>query len=158
MGVLVTNIVNFRTFNTVYFRTLCVSSNRYDGKLLPGVEERLNLLAENLEVHIITADTFGLCKSSCQGIKAVIHIMNSSTGGPEKEKYVDTLGQEGVIAIGNGSNDALMLARAAVGVAVLGPEGTSTLALNASDIVVKDINAGLDLLLNPKRFIATLRT
>lgn len=129
-----------------------------DGNLLPGVKERLNLLADNLEVHIITADTFGLCKASCQGIKAVIHILTSAAGGPEKKHYVETLGPEGVMAIGNGSNDALMLDRAAVGVAVLGPEGTSTLALHASDIVVRDINAGMDLLLNPKRLIATLRT
>jgi len=128
-----------------------------DGNLLPGVKERLNLLAENLEVHIITADTFGLCKSSCVGIKAVIHILTSATGGTEKEQYVESLGPEGVMAIGNGSNDALMLARAAVGVAVLGPEGTSTQALKASDVVVMDINAGLDLLINPKRLIATLR-
>ena len=129
-----------------------------DGKLVPGIKEKLNLLAENLEVHIITADTFGLCKSSCQGIKAAIHILTCSVGGPEKEQYVESLGPEGVMAIGNGSIDALMLARAAVGVVVLGPEGTSTLALKASDVVVKDINAGLDLLLIPKRLIATLRT
>lgn len=130
----------------------------YDGNLLPDVKDRLNLLAENIEVHIITADTFGLCKSSCQGIKATIHILTSVNGSSEKEQYVENLGPEGVMAIGNGSNDALMLARAAVGVAVLGPEGTSTLALKASDVVVKDINAGLDLLLNPKRLVATLRT
>jgi P-type E1-E2 ATPase len=128
-----------------------------DGNLIPGVKERLNLLAENLDVHIITADTFGLCKSSCQGIKAVIHILTSEAGGPEKENYVENLGPAGVMAVGNGNNDALMLSRAAVGVAVLGPEGTSTLAIKASDIVVRDINAGLDLLLNPKRLIATLR-
>lgn len=128
-----------------------------DGNLLPGVKERLNLLAENLEIHIITADTFGLCKAACQDIKAVIHILVSDAGGPEKEQYVEALGPAGVMAIGNGNNDALMLARAAVGVAVLGPEGTSTLALKASDIVVTDINAGLDLLLKPKRLIATLR-
>ncbi|MDD4238721.1 MAG: ATPase P [Desulfotomaculaceae bacterium] len=129
-----------------------------DGNLIPGVKERLYLLAENLEVHIITADTFGLCKTSCQGIKAVIHILTSATGSTEKEQYVEALGPEGVMSIGNGSNDALMLARAAVGVAVLGPEGTSTSALQASDVVVRDINDGLDLLLNPKRLIATLRT
>lgn len=130
----------------------------YDGNLLPGVRERLDVLAEDLKVHIITADTFGLCKSSCQGLKAVIHVLTTDEGSSEKEQYVEALGPEGVMAIGNGSNDALMLARAAVGVAVLGPEGASTLALQASDIVVRDINDGLDLLLNPKRLIATLRT
>jgi P-type E1-E2 ATPase len=129
-----------------------------DGKLLPGVKERLNLLAEKLEVHIITADTFGLCKSSCQDIKAVIHVLTSANGSLEKKQYIESIGPEGVIAIGNGNNDALMLNRAAVGVAVLGPEGASTLAIKASDIVVKDINEGLDLLLYPKRLVATLRT
>lgn len=129
-----------------------------DGSLIPGVSERLNLLAEKLKVHIITADTFGLCKSSCQGITAEIHILTSAVGGPEKEQFVETLGPEGVMAVGNGSNDALMLARAAVGVAVLGPEGAAALALQAADVVVRDIKDGLDLLLNPKRLIATLRT
>ncbi|WP_321393797.1 hypothetical protein [uncultured Desulfuromusa sp.] len=30
-----------------------------DGELIPGVRERLLLLAESLKIHIITADTFG---------------------------------------------------------------------------------------------------
>ncbi len=31
-----------------------------DGRLLPGVVEALTLLAKKIEIHIITADTFGL--------------------------------------------------------------------------------------------------
>jgi hypothetical protein len=30
-----------------------------DGVLLPGVAERLNKLAENLQLTVLTADTFG---------------------------------------------------------------------------------------------------
>jgi len=129
----------------------------FDGHLLPGVKERLNLLAEVLEVHIITADTFGLCRTACQGIKAKINILSDSPGGPQKERFVQALGPESVVAVGNGNNDALMLKRAAIGVAVLGPEGASALALQACDVVVRDINDGLDLFLKPKRLIATLR-
>jgi soluble P-type ATPase len=51
-----------------------------------------------------------------------------------------------------------MLRAAAIGVAVLQAEGTAAAALQAADLVVPDINAALDLLLDPQRLIATLRT
>ncbi|MDD2554138.1 MAG: ATPase P [Desulfotomaculaceae bacterium] len=128
-----------------------------NGNLIPGVEERLNLLAEQLQVHIITADTFGICKASCRGINGCISILSSEPGAPEKEKYVETLGAENVISIGNGSNDALMLSRSALGITIIGPEGTSAKALQAADIIARDINTALDMLLNPKKLVATLR-
>jgi soluble P-type ATPase len=31
-----------------------------DGSILPGVAERLKTLAEQLEIHIVTADTFAV--------------------------------------------------------------------------------------------------
>ena len=34
-----------------------------DGKLIEGVENRLYALADHLEIHVITADTFGLVKT-----------------------------------------------------------------------------------------------
>lgn len=128
-----------------------------DGILIPGVEEKLNLLADHLEVHIVTADTFGLCRTSCQGIKGSIKILTSAAGAPEKEKFVEELGAAGVIAVGNGANDALMLAGSALGIVITGPEGTSAKALQAADVVSRDINVALDMLLNSKRLVATLR-
>ncbi|MDA8335235.1 MAG: ATPase P [Peptococcaceae bacterium] len=128
-----------------------------DGVLIPGVEDRLNRLAENLEVHILTADTFGLCRKSCQGIRGTITILTSETGAPVKEKFIEELGADKVIALGNGTNDALMLARSGLGIVVTGPEGTSAKALLAADIVARDINVALDLLLNTQRLVATLR-
>jgi len=145
------------TFN---FRHIVLDFNgtmACDGILVPGVEERLNRLAEQLAVHILTADTFGLCRSSCRGIKGSIDILTSETGAPEKEKFVEALGAESVIAVGNGTNDALMLRRSALGIVIMGPECASAAALRAADVVAGDINAGLDMLLNPKRLIATLR-
>ncbi|NLI12276.1 HAD family hydrolase [Pelotomaculum propionicicum] len=128
-----------------------------DGYLIPGVKERLNLLAEKLEVHILTADTFGLCKTSCRGINGCISILSSEIGAPEKEKYVESLGTESVIAVGNGANDALMLSRAALGIMIMGLEGAAVKALQTADVIARDINSALDMLLNPKRLIATLR-
>lgn len=128
-----------------------------DGYLLPGVEEKLNLLSEKIEVHILTADTFGMCRDQCRGIKGTVSILTQPVGAEEKEKFVAGLGAENVAAVGNGTNDSLMLARAALGIVVLGPEGTSVKALQSADMVVKDINEGLELLLNPSRLKATLR-
>lgn len=108
-------------------------------------------------VHILTADTFGLCKISCQDINGCIRILSSEIGAPEKEKYIESLGAESVIAVGNGANDILMLSRAALGIMIMGPEGASVKALQSAAIIARDINTALDMLLNPKRLIATLR-
>jgi soluble P-type ATPase len=62
-----------------------------------------------------------------------------------------------VVAIGNGANDALMLEHAALGILVMGGEGAAVEALLRARVVVTDICEALDLLLFPKRLIATLR-
>lgn len=128
-----------------------------DGELIPGVEEKLNKLAEQLEIHIMTADTFGTCRETCRGIKGAVRILTEPVGAPEKEAFVRSLGADSVAAVGNGANDSLMLKTAALGILVLETEGAAVKALVSADIVVKNINHGLDLLLNPKRLVATLR-
>ena len=50
-----------------------------------------------------------------------------------------------------------MLKEAAIGIAVLGPEGMASDLLETADVLVMDINDALDLLLHPKRLVATLR-
>ena len=144
----------------VHFRHLVLDYNgtlACDGSLIPGVEDKLNKLAKFLDVHILTADTFGLCRSSCQGINGKIHILAPGEGLAEKGQFALALGPECVVAVGNGANDALMLAHSALGIAVIGPEGAAVKALQNADVIVTDINSGLDLLLNTKRLVATLR-
>ncbi|WP_337833208.1 HAD family hydrolase [Desulfoscipio gibsoniae] len=128
-----------------------------DGMLLPGVEKSLNRLSECLKVHILTADTFGKCRGECKGINGTVQILSQPVGGEAKEAFVESLGAEHTVAVGNGANDRLMLAKAALGIVILGPEGTSVQALQNADVAVKEITDGLDLLLQPKRLIATLR-
>lgn len=129
-----------------------------DGVLIPGVEERLNRLAGQLAVHVLTADTFGTGREACRNIKAAVHILEPGEGGSQKENFITRLGKEQTATFGNGTNDARMLAAAALGIMILGPEGASVQALRAADVVVTDINTGLDMLLHPKRLVATLRT
>ena len=53
--------------------------------------------------------------------------------------------------------DLLMCRDAALSVAVIGPEGAHGRLLSDADVCVTSINDGLDLLLKPKRLIASLR-
>ena len=89
-----------------------------DGKLMPGVKEKLNEIAQILKVHILTADTFGMAKAELEGVKCDIHILTGEKHDAQKNHYITNLGAEGVIAFGNGNNDRLMLKTAKIGIAV----------------------------------------
>ena len=70
---------------------------------------------------------------------------------------VQELGPTSVVAFGNGANDAGMLRLAALGIAVLGEEGVALTALQAADVLAHGPISAINLLLQPKRLIATLR-
>ena len=126
----------------------------FDGRLIDGVAERLWTLRDQLDVHVLTADTFGVVDEIESELGfAVRRIRNVG----EKAAFVKRLGSASVVAIGNGANDAEMLSAAVLGIAVLGPEGLAREALEMADLVIPDILSALDLLLNVKRLVATLR-
>ncbi|KHE92563.1 MAG: HAD hydrolase family protein [Candidatus Scalindua rubra] len=128
-----------------------------DGLLKPGVQEILNSLAENISIHVITADTFGKVKNELKEIHCECIILNGNNQQGQKLSYIIKLGVEKVISIGNGMNDAMMLKNAALGIAVIQKEGASIKALLNAEIVCTDIIDALDLLRNNLRIIATLR-
>lgn len=128
-----------------------------DGRLLPGVVERLEVLAERLAIHVVTADTFGLAAVETARLPVTLQIIGTGNQALAKQELVEGLGPSTVAAIGNGANDRLMLERAALGICVMGTEGAATAALLASDLVVRQPADGLDLLLHPGRLAATLR-
>ena len=128
-----------------------------DGKLLPGVRERLNRVAALVRVHILTADTFGKARGELEGVRCEVHILAGENLDVQKEKYVKHLGAKGVVAFGNGKNDRRMLKAAKIGVAVSEGEGCAVDAIIAADVHVMKALDGLDLLLKPKRLKATLR-
>ena len=126
-----------------------------DGALLPGMKERLALLDEYAEVHLLTADTYGTqaALDAELGLQATV----IQQGAVEKGAYVLALGAESVAVIGNGADDVAMFNAAALRIAVLGQEGLSAALLKSADVLVRDVNDALDLLLNPLRLVATLR-
>ena len=128
-----------------------------DGQLLSGVRERLELLSAQLEIWLISADTYGTLSTIAPTLKVTLRRMEPQAGTAQKGALVDELGATQVAAIGNGANDADMLRRAALGMAVLGPEGLAAACLNAADLLAPNIEAALDLLLRSRRLVATLR-
>ena len=128
-----------------------------DGVLLSGIRERFSSLAKRLQIHVVTADTFGTARSQLADLGCALVVLPASEQAQAKKRFVDGLGPQRVVAVGNGRNDALMLAAAALGIGVCGDEGIATEALRSCAIVVRNIHDALDLLLSEKRLIASLR-
>lgn len=128
-----------------------------DGVLISGVSERLATLSEKLRIYVITADTNGSVHRECGHLPLSVQVIGNEDQAGEKGRFIGGLGEEGIVAIGNGVNDQLMFQAADLAIAVLGKEGCASEALMHGDIVVRDILDGLDLLLHPNRLIATLR-
>ncbi|MDD2421150.1 MAG: ATPase P [Heliobacteriaceae bacterium] len=128
-----------------------------DGHIQEGVVPLLARLAAEYEIHVLTADTFGTVAAQCKGLPVRLQCLPGEHQVAAKEAYVRSLGVSRVAAVGNGANDAGMLATAALGLAVLGPEGCAREALFVANIVVGSITDGLELLLSPNRLVATLR-
>jgi P-type E1-E2 ATPase len=128
-----------------------------DGKLLEGMPDLIAELRERLEVHLVTADTHGFQAEIDRQLGWEATRVPDANQAEAKLEYVRRLGAERVAAVGNGANDARMLAQAALGIAVIGREGAAAEALLRATVVVTDIRDALALLLRPKRLIGTLR-
>ena len=128
-----------------------------DGQLLDGVPKALLALSDRLQLHLLTADTHGRQAQIDEqlGLLAV----RIPKGGETKAKttYIQGLGSDSVVALGQGANDAGMLREAAIGIAVASVEGLAIESLTSADVVVPDINAAFELLEHPTRLVATLR-
>jgi soluble P-type ATPase len=132
-----------------------------DGSFVDGVVERLKEISEIMDVYVLTADTGQTLDQLTDqlvedcGIK--IHKLESGRGDLQKLVFLEKLGRDETVAIGNGCNDALMLREAKLGLCVIGKEGASSDALMAGNAVFLNICDALDIFLKPKRMIATLR-
>lgn len=128
-----------------------------DGQVLAGVAERLARLSSQLTIHLLSADTRGQAAETAHQLGLNLARLVPGNEAYQKGQFIANLGHGGAVAIGNGVNDRLMLEVAALGIAVVGPEGLAVAALTAADVVASSIPNALDLLLNPQRLIATLR-
>lgn len=128
-----------------------------DGYLIEGVGERLSKLSEKINIHVVTADTFGKAREGLKNIPCSLSILPSDNQTERKAAYIRKLGLEKVVCIGNGSNDRVMIKKACLGIAVMQAEGISIDSLQSADVVCTNILDALDLLLHPKRLVAVKR-
>jgi len=128
-----------------------------DGFVLKEIPELLVKLSAHLNVHVLTADTFGTVQKELKELPLTIKILESSKQDKQKLNYVKSLGLPNVITIGNGKNDLLMLKKSALSIGIIQAEGACSPILNATHVICTNIIDALSLLINPKRLSATLR-
>lgn len=129
-----------------------------DGALIPEVIPLLRAISTDLEVHVVTADTFGDAAKNLQVLPVQLTILPLGRQDQGKADYLRQLGAESSVCLGNGRNDILMLREAALGICIIKAEGACVQTLQAADIVCRSAQDALNMLINPKRLIATLRT
>lgn len=128
-----------------------------DGQLIDGVAARIASVREQLTVHLLTADTHGRQAAIDEQLGVSAIRIKPGAEALQKAEYVRNLGSEKVAAIGQGANDAGMLAAAHLGICVMSVEGVSKEALLASDLFLPTILSALELFEKPLRIVATLR-
>jgi soluble P-type ATPase len=130
------------------------------GAIRPEVKRRLKRLATLVDIHIVTADTFGTAQKQLRGI-AQPRFLTAARQDREKAAYVAQFNLRRAAALGNGNNDRLLLKAVRQGgglaIAVDNGEGCAVDALRNAGIFVTGAANALDLLLEPARTKATLR-
>lgn len=153
--------VNIPGYKTLQLEYLVLDHNgtlAVDGILMPGVKECLEKLSNNLKIYVVTADTFGKARSQLEGVSCELTILPEGSQDTGKLQFIKQLGSERTVCMGNGRNDRLMLKEAALGIAVILEEGAAVDTLTSADVVCAGIVSALELLLNPLRLTATLRS
>ena len=130
----------------------------FDGILIQGIESLILDLAKNLEIHVITADTFGTVEKELDHLPVLVTVIPKDNQIEAKKDFISKLSSENVISIGNGRNDQEMLGTSALGILVINQEGASIQSLLKADIICNSIIDDIELLLNKNRLVATLRS
>jgi P-type E1-E2 ATPase len=153
--------INIPGFGNLSLKHLVLDYNgtvARDGKLLSNIGRTLEDIAEKLAIHVLTADTCGTAEQELAGLPCTLQVLTGDQITEQKEQYVNALGAEQVVCIGNGANDSLMLKTARLGIAVLEGEGSAVCTFQHADIIVRSIYDAMGLLMIPQRIVATLRS
>lgn len=126
-----------------------------NGQIVDGAKQRLNELKEGgLEIVFFSGDTRGNAQDIADdlGIK-----FEKASNAADKSKLIEKLEPMKCAAIGNGLIDEIKLSKARIAIVTIQSEGVHTKSLLAADIIVPTINDALDLFLDEKKMIATMR-
>jgi len=129
-----------------------------DGIISESTYKKLEKLKEDFSIFIVSGDIHGNLNKHSESL-GVNHISVKSEVSPGQQKlnFAISLGENNSICIGNGNSDVNMIKHAAIGIAVINPEGASLKALSVADIIVLNIDNALECIINTQRIIATLQ-
>ena len=120
------------------------------GDFIPGVVEYLEALkTQGFRIYVLSGDTRGVLQQSFQlspGIEAVV-----TSTAEEKRRFVESVGAETTVCVGNGNIDVEMFKVAKLSICTIQAEGATTKAMLHADIVVTHIKNALEILLDPDK-------
>jgi soluble P-type ATPase len=153
-------------FGTLDIKAICsdyTGTLSLEGQLLHGVKKRLRQLAELVDIHVVTSDTRGTAKQELKGIPLELKIITGQKHDQLKNTYLKTqLNPKHTAVLGNGRNDRLWLRTVkkagGLAIAVDTGEGCAVEAMRNANIFLLGSTSALDLLLDPDRIKATLRS
>ena len=126
------------------------------GDFIPGVVDYLERLkAKGFKVYVLSADTRGVLQQTFElspDIEAVV-----TETGEDKKRFVESIGAETTVCVGNGNIDVEMFKVARLSICTIQAEGATTQAMLQADIVVTNIKHAFEILLDPNKLIASLR-
>lgn len=126
------------------------------GSFIPGVLDYLEKLkARGFKIYVLSGDTRGTLTQAFPGSPDIDWVVTRAAH--EKRVFVESIGAERTVCVGNGNIDVEMFKVARLSICTIQAEGATTKALLEADIVVTHINHALEILLDPDKVIATLR-
>jgi soluble P-type ATPase len=132
-----------------------------DGQFQDHLFRPLIDLRDRVVIHLLTTDTYRQQDGLDRRLDLKAFRISTQPGGESlraaKRRFVEQLGAETVMAVGQGFDDVEMLEAAGLGVCVLSQEGAASAAVRASDIVVPSTMDAVHLLTRPLRIVTTLQ-
>lgn len=126
------------------------------GAIVEGVGPRLARLRDvGFRTVLFTGNTRNDADEICRSLGIEWEL---AADGAEKAALAQKYNPQTCVSIGNGLIDVALTELVALGIVTLQAEGVHTRTLMVADIVVPTIVDALDLLLDPNKLIATLRT
>ncbi|MFA5523186.1 MAG: HAD hydrolase family protein [Tissierellales bacterium] len=129
-----------------------------DGKLIEAAKELIYKLRRHVDIHILTADTYGTVEKQCKTLGVKAATFPNEMASISKKEIVEKLNPEKTICIGNGYNDIEMFKICKISIAVMEKEGCSGKLLAHSDIVTYSIKDAIEIIFSENRMKATLRS
>jgi soluble P-type ATPase len=159
-------------FGELHIKAVCsdyTGTLSCEGKLIAGVKKRLHELGRMVDIHVVTSDTRKTAHAELASLRRERWVILKDEIEPDdhdvfKRDYIQGLGidMKHVAIFGNGRNDRLWLNevkdKGGLAIAVDVGEGCAVEAMMNANVFVTGITNALDLLLDQKRVIGTLRT